>query len=343
MDVSDAIASIGFCPDFTRSSTSRMFWPCAPATASVPITIFSPGVFSAAREHRVLQAERLLHRGEALLGVVADAEEPRLVLEVVLRHQPDVGVEVDAARRRAASRPRAWPGRRARPPCSRPGPPASSTPGLCACTIDRRPCDLASPHAASTCSCDSVGTPPSRMLAEAKIFTRSAPSAFSFRTSARISSGVSLGLLIWPSELSSRGPGSTPRAIASRSDLVARRADALDGREAGHQRDVGVLGGVQRVLFRRLGPGVVAALGVEVPVDVHVRVDEARAAAWRRRGRSSRRPLRRPDADDAFPSRTVTTAFSIAPPVPSMTRWALMVMVDDCARPVRGRTQMAPG
>ena len=41
------IASIGFCPVLTRSIGSRAFWPCAPATASVPITIFSPGVLSA--------------------------------------------------------------------------------------------------------------------------------------------------------------------------------------------------------------------------------------------------------------------------------------------------------
>ena len=35
-------------PDLTRSIGSRAFWPCAPATASVPITIFRPGVLSAA-------------------------------------------------------------------------------------------------------------------------------------------------------------------------------------------------------------------------------------------------------------------------------------------------------
>jgi hypothetical protein len=57
------------------------------------------------------------------------------------------------------------------------------------------------------------------MLAEAKIFTRSAPSALRSRTCSRICSGVSFGLLIWPSDDSKRGPGSTPRAIASRSAL----------------------------------------------------------------------------------------------------------------------------
>ena len=47
-DVMAMMASIGACPDLTRSIASRAFWPCAPATASVPITIFSPGVLSAA-------------------------------------------------------------------------------------------------------------------------------------------------------------------------------------------------------------------------------------------------------------------------------------------------------
>ncbi len=64
-----------------------------------------------------------------------------------------------------------------------------------------------------------VGAPPSRMLAEAKILITSAPSAFFFLTSARISSTVMLGLEIWPSEVSRRGPGITPRASASRSGL----------------------------------------------------------------------------------------------------------------------------
>ena len=71
------------------------------------------------------------------------------------------------------------------------------------------------------------------------------------------------------------GPGMTPRASASRSGLSDGRADALHGGEAGHQRDVGVLGAVERGLVGRLRPGRVAAVGVEVPADVHVRVDEA--------------------------------------------------------------------
>jgi hypothetical protein len=91
--------------------------------------------------------------------------------------------------------------------------------GLCAWTSVRSPCAFASPHAASICSCDMVGAPPSRMLAEAKILIRSAPSAFFFRMSARMSSTVILGLETCPSEVSSRGPGRTPRAMASRNGL----------------------------------------------------------------------------------------------------------------------------
>ena len=83
----------------------------------------------------------------------------------------------------------------------------------------RSPCARASPHAASSCSCESVGTPPSRMLADAKILIRSAPAAFFWRMSARMSSGVIFGFDTWPSELRMRGPGSTPRAIASRRGL----------------------------------------------------------------------------------------------------------------------------
>ena len=61
--------------------------------------------------------------------------------------------------------------------------------------------------------------PPSRMLAEAKILIRSAPSAFFLRMSSRICSGVHFAFAIEPSDVRMRGPGSTPRLIASRSGL----------------------------------------------------------------------------------------------------------------------------
>ena len=185
-DVMPTIASIGFWPALTRSIGSRAFWPCAPATASVPITIFRPGVLSAVANIALLQAERLLHRGEAFLGVVADAEEALLVLEIVLRDQADVRIEPDAALGQQLERLRRWRARRARRRCSRRARRASSIRGCARAPCERRPCARASPHAASSCSCDSVGVPPSRMLADAKILIRSAPSAFFLRMSSRI-------------------------------------------------------------------------------------------------------------------------------------------------------------
>ena len=54
------------------------------------------------------------------------------------------------------------------------------------------------------------------MLFDANIFTRSAPSAFILRTNARIASGVPVFSLTGRIDVSSRGPGTTPRAIAAR-------------------------------------------------------------------------------------------------------------------------------
>ena len=58
--------------------------------------------------------------------------------------------------------------------------------------------------------------------------------------------------------------------------LVRGCANALHGRKAGHQGHEGVFGAIQRRLLRWLRTGVIPALGVEVPADVHVRVDETR-------------------------------------------------------------------
>src|SRR6266516_5900186 len=46
-EVRSISASIGFCPNRTRSMVSLALRPCAPALASVPITILSPGVLNA--------------------------------------------------------------------------------------------------------------------------------------------------------------------------------------------------------------------------------------------------------------------------------------------------------
>ncbi len=80
----------------------------------------------------------------------------------------------------------------------------------------RMPRVFASPQTARSCSSVIVCLPPSRMLAEAKILTTSAPSCLSWRTSARISSGVPLRSLICRIDVRIRGPGRAPRAIASR-------------------------------------------------------------------------------------------------------------------------------
>ncbi len=57
------------------------------------------------------------------------------------------------------------------------------------------------------------------MLADAKILIRSAPSALNARTRSRICSVVHFALPIDPIEVRMRGPGSTPRLIASRNGL----------------------------------------------------------------------------------------------------------------------------
>ena len=62
-----------------------------------------------------------------------------------------------------------------------------------------------------------------------------------------------------------------------RADLhVERRAEALHGGEAGGQRGVGVFGLVHGRLRRRLAAGRRAAVGTEMGIEVHVRVDQAR-------------------------------------------------------------------
>src|SRR5262249_8340896 len=75
--------------------------------------------------------------------------------------------------------------------------------------------------------------------------------------------------------------GQDPRARqrAARDGLaqldVARGPGALDRREAGEQRHVGVLGAVKDFLRRGSGPGRVAAVLVEVPRDVRGDIDHA--------------------------------------------------------------------
>ena len=72
------------------------------------------------------------------------------------------------------------------------------------------------PQAASSCSWLSVGVPPTLMLADAKILITSAPADASSSTRARISSGPPLPSVMGWIDVRIRGPGSDPRAIASR-------------------------------------------------------------------------------------------------------------------------------
>ena len=80
----------------------------------------------------------------------------------------------------------------------------------------RSPTACASVHTASSCPGVITSPPPSRMLAEANTLTTSAPSSFRRRTNARISSGDPVPARTARSEVSTRGPGRTPRAMASR-------------------------------------------------------------------------------------------------------------------------------
>ena len=118
--------------------------------------------------------------------------------------------------------------------------------------------------------------------------------------------------------------------------LVRHRADALHGREAGHQRDVGVLGPIERGLLGGLRPAVIAALVVEMPADVDVRVDEAGQQREVARDRSSAPCSMRPTLT-ILPSLIETVALLVTPPRPSITCRARIVMPgSDCRAPMTG-------
>src|ERR1039457_2363329 len=68
--------------------------PWAPATSSVPRTTFTR--WARARLRTSATSGRPFSIREALLGVVADAEEFGFVVQVIVEHQ-EVRVEVDAA------------------------------------------------------------------------------------------------------------------------------------------------------------------------------------------------------------------------------------------------------
>src|SRR4051812_5526523 len=158
------------------------------------------------------ERNRLLHRREARLVVVPDALVFRPVLEVVPEDEPALRIEVRPALRHQPQyfvrREHAVLDLRAAASVA-----AFMLSALCACTRVRRPRLFASPHIASSCSWDSVGAPPSRMLCDAKILMKSAPSAFRRRTISRSVSGVRRGLLIGCSDVRILGPGIAPDAM----------------------------------------------------------------------------------------------------------------------------------
>ena len=81
---------------------------------------------------------------------------------------------------------------------------------------------------------------------------------------------------IEPSDVRMRGPGSTPRAIASRSSLSLSGADALHGGEAVDQRHPAFSAANSAISAGRLALVLRPAVLAEVVADVDVGVDHAR-------------------------------------------------------------------
>ncbi len=77
--------------------SSSALRPCAPASASVPKTTFSPGILIAAADEIVVERQDPLHRRKALLGVAWRAEKALLVSEIILDHESSLRIEICAA------------------------------------------------------------------------------------------------------------------------------------------------------------------------------------------------------------------------------------------------------
>jgi hypothetical protein len=154
------------------------------------------------------QRQTLFHVREAFLVVIADAQKFRLVIQVIVQHQ-EIRVEVNPVvlhqlQRLVVQERPVFDGSAAR---QNRGPRAIRRMRV---HDGRKPCALASPQAALIWSTVAVILPPSRMLAVANSFTRSAPSALYWSTRLRICSGVPEFSVIWCSDVRMRGPGMAP-------------------------------------------------------------------------------------------------------------------------------------
>src|SRR6476661_3443604 len=232
-------------------------------------------VLDRALEHRQLERDPLLGLLEALLRVVAGAEVALLVLEVVLRDQADVRLEIRAMLRHErelavrqlaavragrAARDRRGARRRYRmgaDPRSLAGAPRLIARGAYLRIGERLPTAFA--DALRRENLDDVG---------ASRDHRPYPGADLRRGQLRVG------------ELRDRredaGPQEVPVPYAVAELHIRRRADALDGSESGSKRDFRVLARRDHAVELRLHLRGKATVVAEMGVDVDVRVDHPR-------------------------------------------------------------------
>ncbi len=226
-------------------------------------------------EERAVHRHDLLHEPEPRLRVVADAEEARLVLEVVLDHEPDVRLEVGATlRHQRELRGRgARTVRHARAPRQCGGTDGGGGvrvhPGAHALrarlTARRRDLQVGERLAAAV---------PDAARREDLDHVRAARLGLAHPLPDLVRRARRVG------ELPGRGDQPWPRVGAIGDEAaeldVLRRPEALHRGEARQERALRVARGGEHPLGRRLSAVRGAAVRAEMGVDVHVRVDEAR-------------------------------------------------------------------
>ena len=232
------------------------------------------------RERLLEGGERLRHRLahllESLFRVATDPEEAFLVLEVVAEDEVDVRVVVEAALGQKLER---FPIEQSTVLHRRATGPRGTLPAL-------RPMRM---HDGSQAACTRLTADRVELLLAQR---RSAPYADALRREDLDDVGALLGELIdaLPQLVGARvaatdraqrceDPGSGQEtALDGVAELGVRRgADALHRGDAAHQRDPGILGGVEDRFLRSLFDGAAPELSgpVEVPLDVDVGVDQA--------------------------------------------------------------------